>query len=213
MSLKLGILPIGKIWKSENNGWCYHPGGVSPTLCVGAHNGCEPKIIYIMEDNQKSVLNRYVRYIYRKMMRIHGTQKTREEALRIFALTTPERKRVKDENATSFDSAFVERIITLCNEWGIPSHFIADSLINVQGGQEDLQQILLDLTPIRVRIRKLTPLECMRLQAVKDEDTKKMMDAGLSNSALYKLAGNSICVAPLEGIFTQLLRVDSDSLW
>jgi hypothetical protein len=53
----------------------------------------------------------------------------------------------------------------------------------------------------------------MRLQAVTDEDTQKMMDAGLSNSALYKLAGNSICVAPLEGIFTQLFRADTDSLF
>jgi len=42
------------------------------------------------------------------------------------------------------------------------------------------------------RIRKLTPTECLRLMGVKDKDINSMIDAGLSNSALYKLAGNSI---------------------
>ena len=63
------------------------------------------------------------------------------------------------------------------------------------------------------RIRKLTPVECMRLMAVTDEDTQKMKDAGISDSQLYKLAGNSIVVKVLEGIFTQLFREDSDSLF
>ena len=42
--MKPKIYPIGKIWKSEANGWVYHRGGVSPTLCCGAHNGVQPKI-------------------------------------------------------------------------------------------------------------------------------------------------------------------------
>ena len=161
---------------------------------------------------EKSKLNRYVRFIYRKMMRIHGVQKTREEALRIFALTIPERKRIVQQGASTFDPEFVEKILALAKGWGIPTKHFAEALA-MFGNPEDLEQTLLDITPIRVRIRKLTPRECMRLQAVTDEDTQKMMDAGLSNSALYKLAGNSICVAPLEGIFTQLFRTDSDSLF
>ena len=63
------------------------------------------------------------------------------------------------------------------------------------------------------RIRKLTPKECMRLMGVKDEDTQKMKDAGISDSQLYKLAGNSIVVNVLEGIFTQMFRADSDCLF
>ena len=42
--MKPKIIPIGRIWKSEANGWVYHRGGISPTLCVGAHNGVQPKI-------------------------------------------------------------------------------------------------------------------------------------------------------------------------
>lgn len=63
------------------------------------------------------------------------------------------------------------------------------------------------------RIRKLTPLECMRLMGVKDEDTQKMKDAGISDSQLYKMAGNSIVVNVLEGIFTQMFRKDTDCLF
>ena len=42
------------------------------------------------------------------------------------------------------------------------------------------------------RIRKLTPKECFRLMGVNDADIDKMQAAGISNSGLYKLAGNSI---------------------
>lgn len=53
------------------------------------------------------------------------------------------------------------------------------------------------------RIRKLTPRECWRLMGVKDEQFDKLHD--LSNTQLYKLAGNSIVVNVLEAIFKNLL--------
>ena len=46
----------------------------------------------------------------------------------------------------------------------------------------------------KFRIRKLTPKECFRLMGVDDEDIDKIQAAGISNSAQYKLAGNSIVV-------------------
>lgn len=63
------------------------------------------------------------------------------------------------------------------------------------------------------RIRKLTPKECMRLMNVSDEDFEKMKAAGISDSQLYRMAGNSIVVSVLEGIFTQLFRTDNDCLF
>ena len=54
------------------------------------------------------------------------------------------------------------------------------------------------------RVRKLTPLECWRLMSFSDEDFFKTKSAGLSNSQLYKQAGNSIVVKVLEGIFENL---------
>lgn len=37
--------------------------------------------------------------------------------------------------------------------------------------------------------------------------------AGISDTQLYKLAGNSIVVPVLEGIFTQMFRKDSEALF
>jgi len=52
-------------------------------------------------------------------------------------------------------------------------------------------------------IRKLTPLECFRLQNFSDEDFHKAASVN-SNSQLYKQCGNSITVAVLCAIFSQL---------
>lgn len=54
------------------------------------------------------------------------------------------------------------------------------------------------------RIRKLTPLECYRLMGFDDDDHAKAVEAGVSNSQLYKQAGNSIVVNVLERILWQL---------
>lgn len=54
-------------------------------------------------------------------------------------------------------------------------------------------------------IRKLTPLECWRLMGFKDECFYKAKNSGISNTQLYKMAGNSIVVTVLEAIFKNLL--------
>ena len=58
------------------------------------------------------------------------------------------------------------------------------------------------------QIRKLTPRECWRLMGVKDEQFDKLHD--LSNTQLYKLAGNSIVVDVLMGIFKNMF-LENDS--
>ena len=50
------------------------------------------------------------------------------------------------------------------------------------------------------RIRMLTPRECWRLQAFPDELFDKAKTAGLSDSQLYKQAGNSVTVNVIEAI-------------
>lgn len=55
-----------------------------------------------------------------------------------------------------------------------------------------------------LRIRKLTPLECFRLMGFSDEDFNKIV--GISNTQLYKMAGNSIVVNVLVHIFKSLFE-------
>ena len=57
------------------------------------------------------------------------------------------------------------------------------------------------------RIRKLTPRECFRLMGFTDSDFDKIK--GISNTQLYKMAGNSIVVNVLEGIFRELFKAQS----
>ena len=56
----------------------------------------------------------------------------------------------------------------------------------------------------KYRIRKFTPTECFRLMDVEDKDIEKMKQAGIAKTNLYKLAGNSICVACMFHIFRKL---------
>lgn len=55
-----------------------------------------------------------------------------------------------------------------------------------------------------MRIRKLTPLECWRLMGFDDSDFLKAKSVGISDTQLYKMAGNSIVVDVLEFIFKEL---------
>jgi DNA (cytosine-5)-methyltransferase 1 len=56
-----------------------------------------------------------------------------------------------------------------------------------------------------IRIRKLTPLECWRLQGFTDEQFYKAKDSGVSNSQLYKQSGNSVTVNVVDAIVKELL--------
>ena len=59
----------------------------------------------------------------------------------------------------------------------------------------------------KLRIRKLTPRECMRLMGWSDENIDKMINSGVSKTQLYKMAGNSIVVNCLTEIFKKIKGV------
>lgn len=71
---------------------------------------------------------------------------------------------------------------------------IAPTLNTMQGGGREPKIMLNN------RIRKLTPRECWRLQAFPDELFDKAKASGLSDSQLYKQAGNSVTVKVIETI-------------
>jgi DNA (cytosine-5)-methyltransferase 1 len=61
-------------------------------------------------------------------------------------------------------------------------------------------------TPPRYRIRKLTPRECFRLQGFPDGEFDKLVAAGISNSQLYKMAGNAVTVNVIDAVGKRLLQ-------
>lgn len=56
----------------------------------------------------------------------------------------------------------------------------------------------------KFRIRKLTERECFRLMGVDDADIDKIQASGISKTAQYKLAGNSIVVDVLYHLFRKM---------
>lgn len=61
-----------------------------------------------------------------------------------------------------------------------------------------------------LRIRKLTPLECMRLMGFGNQDYKAIREINMSDMAIYHMAGDSIVVCVLIAIFYPLLFNDNN---
>jgi DNA (cytosine-5)-methyltransferase 1 len=90
---------------------------------------------------------------------------------------------------------------------------VSPTLTTMRGGNQEPKIMGMDSmgTLDNYRIRKLTPKECWRLMGFADEDFEKAKNAGVSNSQLYKQAGNSIVVNVLMSILNNLLGGKHDS--
>lgn len=62
-----------------------------------------------------------------------------------------------------------------------------------------------------IRIRRLTPKECWRLQGFPDEYFDKAKAAGVSDSQLYKQAGNAVTVNVARAIGEKLKEIEEES--
>lgn len=103
---------------------------------------------------------------------------------------------VREATKKGYDVATVGDSINMSNpnsatRRGRVGHGIANTLVT---GSEQAT-----LTT-EMRIRKLTPRECWRLQAFPDEMFDKAQATGMSDSQLYKQAGNSVTVNVIEYI-------------
>ena len=91
-----------------------------------------------------------------------------------------------------------------------------DNMNNLTYHEHPTKEQLLEYFSRRIRVRKMTPREAMRLMDVDDSDIEKIMNAtetvtlkngtvktkkAISKTAVYKLAGNSIVVSVLYHIF------------
>lgn len=83
-------------------------------------------------------------------------------------------------------------------------NFVSVALpIKISKNMEQMTSLsnLPELKGKKFRIRKLTPRECFRLFGVDEKDIDKIQASGLSDSAQYRCAGNSIVVDVLFNIF------------
>lgn len=74
-------------------------------------------------------------------------------------------------------------------------------------------RVIVKQTANQFRIRKLTPKECWRLMGFEDKDADKVHNIGVSDSAMYKQAGNSIITNCVELIAEHLYKAQYDNVY
>ena len=59
------------------------------------------------------------------------------------------------------------------------------------------------------RIRRITPYEALLIQGFKKNTSKRIVNTGLSDTQLYKLAGNAVSPAVVKEVMRHLLNFKS----
>lgn len=163
---------------------------------------------------KERTFHQQVRVIYRACRKIYGKEKTQDECLRIFKVVFPElyRLRQSENERETLSEPIRFELQKITKSWHPQKRLReliekADNLIGLpfDYGREELIQLLEDITPVAMRIRKLTPRECFRLMGMDDKDIDTIQATGISQSSQYKLAGNSIVVDVLFHLFRKLL--------
>lgn len=65
---------------------------------------------------------------------------------------------------------------------------------------------------MELRIRKLIPVETMKLMGFEEKDEQAMREVGMSDSAIYHCAGDSIVVTCLMALFGQMLDMSEQEV-
>ena len=203
---------------NPQTGRVYSDDGLSPTLNTMQGGGREPKVMVIDDQGRTNKKLNLKENVPTLRAQSHGNEpkvvipvltpdrvNKRQNGRRFknngdpsFTLTAQDRHGVMVKEATKkgYDVATVGDSINIAQpnsktRRGRVGHGIANTLVT---GSEQAT-----LTT-EYRIRKLTPRECWRLQAFPDELFDKAQKAGLSDSQLYKQAGNSVTVNVIEFI-------------
>ena len=156
----------------------------------------------------KRDLHREVRVVYRACRRKYGVERTQDECLRVFKLVFPERCRAVNGGDGEYVlsakcSDGVQAVFVSWHATGRLAELLGEvmAVMDKPRGKDAFVDFCDDITPVAMRIRKLTPRECFRLMGVDDADIDKIQASPVSNSSQYKLAGNSIVVDVLYHIF------------
>ena len=179
---------LGNISNSDSfggnpqTGRVYGTDGVSPTLNTMQGGGREPKIAIptLTPD---------------RINKRQNGRRFKENGDPMFTLTAQDKHGVLVREATKkgYDIATVGDSINISQpnsqtRRGRVGHGVANTLVT-SAEQANIHENMGEL-----RIRKLTPKECWRLQSFPDWAFNKAQQAGLSDSQLYKQAGNSVTV-------------------
>lgn len=191
---------IGQLYGTEKEpnpqaGRIYSADGLSPTMdsCSGGNR--MPKVL-VKEATKKGYAEAY-----------------EGDSINLEQLNSKTRrgrvgKQVAQTLNTAPQQAVVEPKIEVIGNYS-PSSHDASRIVSSDGLAPTVKENhgTVTATNVGLRIRKLTPKECFRLMGFDDADIDVLIENGISNTQLYKQAGNSIVVNVLEAIFDNLVDV------
>ena len=155
--------------------------------------------------------HKYCRVVYRAMRKQYGKEKVQDECLRVFKVFFPLLYKARTTEEYGFDELAKKRTRTVFESWNVKKESELDLLLgNILNRmdepftKEEFIRFCEDCLVVVMRIRKLTPVEVLRLMDVSEKDIKTMTNCGISKSAIYRCACNSIVVSVLFHIFRKL---------
>lgn len=209
-----GIIQVGNIVDNPNRdsqrGRIYDPSGLAPTLNTVGGGGLEAKIIIdgLTRDTQKQKARVFNPSGLAASL-IATDYKEPPQISVIGQLKGGEKGRVVDRDGIGYTLTATDYKDPLkIAEPVIVGSMQAHAAVKTDGICPTLTEAMgmgggqVPVHTYGVRIRKLTPRECWRLMGFLDEEFDRVH--GISNSQLYKQAGNSIVVNVLSALLSQL---------
>ena len=165
-------------WSNPQTGRIYSAEGISPTLNTCSGGQREPKIVCRVDKSKIATTKT-------EICRTEPKERFFKQALETFEKS--------DAKYGDTIDAYNKRV----NQSGYSP--------TITTRPEGFKTAILPVTK-DIRIRKLTPRECFRLMGFSDRDFDAAKNVGVSNSQLYKQAGNSIVVDVLYCIYVELYK-------
>lgn len=163
----------------------YDPNGISTTVAARDYMGPKQIVIPVLTPD--------------RVNKRQNGRRFKEDGEPMFTLTSQDKHGIAVREATKQGYAIAEQgdsvnvsYPTSKTRRGRVGKQVAQTL---QAGEVNQGVVMED-----IRIRKLVPIETWRLQGFSDEQFYKAKNSGVSNSQLYKQAGNSVSVPVVDAI-------------
>lgn len=174
------------------------PSGLSPTLTTMGGGHREPKILTQQVSNGDGISYCVDANYSKGISDLNKARRTHIlETLSLTERRTEESKKLRKEYRKKFGTDYDPRR----GKKLVPRD---DDMSNCLTASHSLEHLILEKP--QYRIRKLTPLECFRLQGFPDEYYQKLKSAKISDTQLYKMAGNAVTVNVVEAIVSELIK-------
>lgn len=200
MGAKTGLYVVGHVGKGGQKSRVFHSCGNAGTLSATDYKDPQKVMIDNEEIHVKSILTPD------RINKRQNGRRIKEPGEPMFTLTGQDRHGVLIKNATKAGA-----LLAVPGD-GIETAYSSSNMrrARVQPGRcstittHGTAGVLMDTSP--VRIRKLTPKECWRLQGFSDEQFEKAAEVN-SNTQLYKQAGNAVTVNVVEAIGRHIVEI------